>query len=72
MRLRARGAQSVELRAIDLHVDLAAGEEIRTEISAKFTRERVARDLAAAGLELAGWYSDERAWFALSLARLPR
>jgi L-histidine N-alpha-methyltransferase len=69
MRLRARAPQSVELAAIDLQVEFAAGEELRTEISAKFTRRRVESDLAAAGLELSGWYTDERDWFALSLAR---
>jgi L-histidine N-alpha-methyltransferase len=69
MRLRARAAQTVELAAIGLRVEFAAGEEMRTEISAKFTRERLEADLAAAGLELAGWYTDERDWFALSLAQ---
>jgi L-histidine N-alpha-methyltransferase len=69
MRLRARRAQAVVLRAIDLRIDFAAGEEMRTEISAKFTAERVSADLAAAGLELAAWYTDENDWFALSLAR---
>jgi L-histidine N-alpha-methyltransferase len=67
MRLRARTPQSAELSAIGLRVDFAAGEELRTEISAKFTRERLERDLAAAGLTLAGWFTDERGWFALSL-----
>ena len=69
MRLRARAAQTVELAAIGLRVDFAAGEELRTEISAKFTRERLEADLVAAGLELAGWYTDERDWFALSLSQ---
>ena len=69
MRLRAREAQRVELPAIGLTVSFEPGEDIRTEISAKFTRERVARELSAAGLALAAWYTDEREWFALSLAR---
>jgi len=58
----------VALPAIGLTVRFAAGEELRTEISAKFTRERVAAELAAAGLELAAWHTDENEWFALSLA----
>ena len=69
IRLRAREAQEVVLPAIDLKVRFAAGEELRTEISAKFTRERVAAELAAAGLALAAWHTDENDWFALSLAR---
>lgn len=69
MRLRSSRAQTVRVPAVGLTVEFAAGEEIRTEISAKFTRERVEADLDAAGLELVGWFSDERDWFALSLAR---
>jgi L-histidine N-alpha-methyltransferase len=68
MRLRSRRRQTVELAAIGLRVDFDVDEELRTEISAKFTRERLEADLAAAGLELEGWYTDERDWFALSLA----
>jgi L-histidine Nalpha-methyltransferase len=52
MRLRARRAHTVRIPAIELDVAFARGEELRTEISAKFTPERVAADLAAAGLEL--------------------
>ncbi len=69
MRLRARSPQTVNLPAIDLQVEFAAGEDLRTEISAKFTRARLEADLAAAGLALDGWHTDERGWFALSLAR---
>jgi L-histidine N-alpha-methyltransferase len=69
MRLRAREVQEVVLPAIALKVRFAAGEELRTEISAKFTRERVAAELSAAGLASAAWHTDENEWFALSLAR---
>jgi L-histidine N-alpha-methyltransferase len=69
MRLRARKAQTVRLAAIGLTAQFAAGEEMRTEISAKFTRARLEGDLAAAGLELVGWYTDAEDRFALSLAR---
>ena len=41
---------------------------MRTEISAKFRREGVERELAAAGLELAAWWTDPAADFALSLS----
>ena len=69
MRLRATRALTVQIRAIDLEVRFARGEELRTEISAKFTPERVQADLAAAGLELDRWYTDPEGLFALSVAR---
>ncbi|MDW5597272.1 L-histidine N(alpha)-methyltransferase [Conexibacter stalactiti] len=68
MRLRALRPASVLVGALDLRVELAAGEEIRTEISAKFTRERVESDYAAAGLRLDGWFEDADGRHALSLA----
>jgi L-histidine N-alpha-methyltransferase len=69
MRLRARRACHVTIAALDLEVDFARGEELRTEISAKFTRERVEADFAASGLELAEWFTDRDHLFALSLAQ---
>ena len=69
MRLRSRIAQAVEVPGIETWVHLDAGEEIRTEISAKFTQERAWGDLRAAGLEPVAWYTDPRDWFALTLAR---
>jgi len=70
MRLRARRAQTATVRALDMTVDFDAGEELRTEISAKFTLERATGDLAAAGLELVHWLTDADEMFALSLSRL--
>jgi L-histidine N-alpha-methyltransferase len=68
MRLRSRRAQTVKIRALDLAVDFAAGEELRTEVSAKFRREGVRAELAAAGLELRHWWTDAEERFALSLS----
>jgi L-histidine N-alpha-methyltransferase len=68
MRLRALRAQSVLIADLGLRVEFAAGEELRTEISAKFTRSRIERDLQAAGLALERWYTDPQQLFALSLA----
>src|SRR3954453_3551342 len=48
MWLRSRRAQIVHLRALGLTVEFAEGEELRTEISAKFRRQGVARELAVA------------------------
>jgi L-histidine Nalpha-methyltransferase len=69
MRLRARRPCSVLVAALGLRVEFAAGEELRTEISAKFTRARVQDDFDAAGLAMDGWYTDRDGLFALSLAR---
>ncbi|MFJ7074104.1 L-histidine N(alpha)-methyltransferase [Streptomyces sp. NPDC098781] len=68
MRLRARTAQTVKVPALDLAVEFAAGEEMRTEVSAKFRKERVGTELSAAGLELAHWWTDAEGRFALSLS----
>jgi len=68
MRLRAQRPMTVRVAELDLQVEFAAGEELRTEISAKFTRERIERDYAAAGLELRGWYTDPEELFADTLA----
>ena len=70
MRLRSKHAQTVHVRTLDLDVRFAAGEEMRTEVSAKFTRGRVERELRAAGLEIVRWWTDPDADFALSLVRL--
>jgi L-histidine N-alpha-methyltransferase len=69
MRLRARRPCNVRIAALGLRVEFAPGEELRTEISAKFTRARVEQDLRAAGLALERWYTDHEGLFALSLAR---
>ncbi|MFD9323298.1 L-histidine N(alpha)-methyltransferase [Streptomyces sp. NPDC060053] len=68
MRLRSRTAQTVKVPALDLAVDFAAGEELRTEVSAKFREEGVRTELATAGLELTHWWTDAAGRFALSLS----
>ena len=69
MRLRADRRMAVRVGALDLDVHFEPREELRTEISAKFTRERLHADLAAAGLEVADVMTDRRDWFALVLAQ---
>ncbi|MFF5931461.1 L-histidine N(alpha)-methyltransferase [Streptomyces hydrogenans] len=68
MRLRARHALTVKIPDLDLVVPFEAGEELRTEVSAKFRQEGVRAELAAAGFELTRWWTDEEGRFALSLA----
>jgi len=68
MRLRSLDDQQVRVGALDLDISFAGGEEMRTEISAKFRREKVAAELASAGLRLDQWMTDPNEDFALSLA----
>ncbi|MGY1841704.1 MULTISPECIES: L-histidine N(alpha)-methyltransferase [unclassified Modestobacter] len=68
MRLRSVRDQVVHVADLDLEVPFAAGEELRTEISAKFRRERVEGELGAAGLQVTHWWTDPAGDFALSLA----
>ncbi|MFI1971789.1 L-histidine N(alpha)-methyltransferase [Streptomyces cinnamoneus] len=68
MRLRARAPAVVKIPTLDLAVHFEAGEELRTEVSAKFRQEGVRRELAEAGLELTHWWTDEAGRFALSLS----
>ena len=68
MRLRAARAMRVHVAALDLTVDFGAGEELRTEISAKFRRSGVDRELAGAGFAPRRWWTDPAGRFAQSLA----
>ncbi|MER5775147.1 L-histidine N(alpha)-methyltransferase [Streptomyces sp. NPDC002039] len=68
MRLRSRSEAVVKIRALDMVVPFRAGEEILTEISAKFRQEGVREELASAGLELTQWWTDAAGRFALSLS----
>lgn len=69
MRLRSRGDQRVAVPALAIEAEFAAGEDLLTEISAKFTPQRIDADLAAAGLAPLARWTDARDRFALTLAR---
>jgi L-histidine N-alpha-methyltransferase len=68
MRLRAEEAQQVRVAAIGLTVDFAEGEDVRTEISAKFTAPRVEAELDQAGFALRRFFTDPDGDFGVSLA----
>lgn len=68
MRLRARSPLTVKIHELDLVVSFEEGEELRTEVSAKFRRERVRDELGAAGMRLDQWWTDTAGRFAVSLA----
>lgn len=69
MRLRAARAMTVRLHALDLTVAFAEGEEMRTEISAKFRPGAIRGELATAGFELEEWWTDPAGDYALAMAR---
>jgi L-histidine Nalpha-methyltransferase len=68
IRLRSLVDQAVRLDDLDLEISFVAEEEMRTEISTKFTRERLESAYAGAGLQLRGWFTDPAGDYALSLA----
>ena len=68
MRLRARTAQRVTLRALDLEVSFEAREDLLTEISAKFTPEQVRDELAASGFEVETTWTGPARDFLMTLA----
>jgi L-histidine N-alpha-methyltransferase len=70
MRLRSASGQSVRVDGLDLTIEFAAGEEMRTEVSAKFRAEGVRTELAAAGLAMRSWWTDPDGQFGLSLSVL--
>jgi L-histidine N-alpha-methyltransferase len=69
MRLRAGRAMAVTVRDLGLVVDVAAGEEVHTEISAKFRPAGLAAELAAARSAVRRTWVDPLERFALTLAR---
>ncbi len=72
MRLRAQEAQHVTVTDLALDIEFAEGEELRTEISAKFRREGITAELADAGFGVDEFWTDAQDRFALILARRGR
>jgi len=72
MRLRSARAQTVRIDDLGLTVCFAAGEELRTEISAKFRSDKLRAELAAAGLQTLRFWTDPDGDFGLTLAQPAR
>src|SRR5690606_20420569 len=70
LRLRSLRPQSVHVRGADLTVDFGEDEELRAEISTKFTREQIAEELATAGMAVVRTWTDRDEQVAVVLARL--
>jgi L-histidine N-alpha-methyltransferase len=69
MCLRSSSDHVVRIAALDLAISVTAGEEIRTEISAKFREDGIAGELDGAGFAVERWMTDAAGDFALSLSR---
>jgi len=68
MSLQVDQLQKVYIRALDLAVEFAAGEQMLTEVSCKFRPEKVATELGQAGLRQTHWWTDAAGDFGLSLS----
>lgn len=69
MRLEALRELSVRIDDLDLEITFAAGEQLRTEISAKFTEDGIAAELASAGYGVRKVWTDQDQRFALLCAQ---
>lgn len=68
MRLRAQGAQHVAIPGLGIEIDFDDQEEMRTEISAKFTPEGIGAELEAGGFVVDHQFGARRGEFLLTLA----
>jgi L-histidine N-alpha-methyltransferase len=71
LRLRAETPMHVTIPGAGLELHLASGEEIRMEISTKFTVAGIREELAAVGLDVVETWTDQAGDFAVTLARKP-
>ena len=70
LRLRSRIDHDVTIGELDLTIHFDEGEEMRTEISAKFRKDNIAYELETVGLDVIGWWTDARGDYAVTLAGL--
>ena len=69
MYLKSDVEQEVNLKKIDLKLKLLSDESICTEISRKYTQEKVESLMSSAGMELIEWLTDADSFFAIALAK---
>ncbi len=69
MWLRAAKAQQVTIKELNMQVDFAVGESMRTEVSVKFRPENIGTQLGEVGLSVEKLWTDTQGDFALSLSR---
>ncbi len=69
MRLRATRDMRVSIPGAGMDVAYRRGDEIRTELSCKYTRASLEALLSGTGLRVEGWYTDPEELFASALLR---
>lgn len=71
LRLRSTRPQTVNIPALDLSLNLEKDEEILTEISTKYDRQRTEALLAKSGFDMQEWFTDPEELLGLALAQKP-
>ena len=69
MRLRACEPERARIEALDLDVELESGEELRIEISTKFSQGRLLAELAEVGFADGAFFTDPANDFGIALVR---
>ena len=69
LRLRSLREQHVTVIGAEVDVDFGEGEELRVEISTKFSPEQIGAELAAAGIAVEEFWTDSAGDVAVLLAR---
>ena len=69
MYLESLTDQTVQIPKAWVNVDFSTGERIHTENSYKFTCESICSLIEDAGFQTERTWTDEHAWFAVSLCR---
>lgn len=70
--MRSKQGQTIRFEALDLTVDLEAGEAILTEVSRKFDFEQMQTYLAGLGLKPLQLWTDEKQWYGLILCQMQK
>jgi L-histidine N-alpha-methyltransferase len=65
---RALQGHTVRIDELEIELALGDGERLRVEVSTKFRRAGIEAELVSAGLQPAGWWTDQARRFALLLA----
>jgi L-histidine N-alpha-methyltransferase len=68
LRLRAESPMHVTIPGAGVELHLASGEEVRMEISTKFTLEGIREELTTVGLGATETWTDAHGDFAVTLA----
>lgn len=69
MRLRACEPERARIEALDLDVELESGEELRIEISTKFSQDKLSTELAEVGFADGAFFTDPAHDFGIALVR---